>query len=103
MSAPVSWNNDADTLIDTAGTKWSRFMNEEKRGEWLGAILSLLYEFNWPMTEKEIFERSNRSSDVEDLRTLLADLKKSGLISDLVPGNWKLTKKGKELVRKSLG
>jgi len=78
-------------------------MKEDKRAEWFGAVLSLLYEFNWPMTETEIFQRSKMSSDVEDLRLLLADLKRSELISDLVPGNWKLTKKGKELVRKSLG
>jgi len=78
-------------------------MNEDKRAEWFGAILSLLYEFNWPMTETEIFQRSNRSSNLEDMRSLLADLKKSELISDPAPGNWKLTKKGKELVRKSLG
>jgi len=78
-------------------------MNEDKRAEWFGAILSLLYEFNWPMTETEIFQRSNRSSNLEDMRSLLADLKKSELISDPAPGNWKLTKKVKELVRKSLG
>ncbi|HVC27909.1 MAG TPA: hypothetical protein VND40_07080 [Nitrososphaerales archaeon] len=77
-------------------------MNEEKRGEWFGAILSLLYEFNWPMTETEIFERSKKSSNIEDLRSLLADLKKSDLISDSSPGNWKLTKKGKAMVRESL-
>jgi hypothetical protein len=78
-------------------------MKEEKRAEWFGAVLSLLYEFNWPMTEAEISQRSRKSSNLEDLRSLLADLKKSELISDPVPGNWKLTKKGKELVRKSLG
>lgn len=78
-------------------------MDEEKRAEWFGAVLSLLYEFNWPMDETEILQRSMKSSNVEDLRALLADLKKAELISDLVPGNWKLTKKGKELVRKSLG
>ena len=77
-------------------------MNEDKRVEWFGAVLSLLYEFNWPMSETEIHQRSMKSSNVEDLRSLLADLKKSELISDSVPGNWKLTKKGKELVRKSL-
>jgi len=78
-------------------------MNEEKRVEWFGAVLALLYEFNWPMTETEIFQRSNRSSNLEDLRSLLADLKRSDLISDAAPGNWKLTKKGKALVRQSLG
>jgi hypothetical protein len=78
-------------------------MNEDKRVEWFGAVLSLLYEFNWPMSETEIFQRSMRFSDVEDLRSLLADLKKAELILDPVPGNWKLTKKGKEMVRKSLG
>jgi hypothetical protein len=78
-------------------------MNEDKRAEWFGAVLSLLYEFNWPMSETEILQRSMKFSNVEDLRSLLADLKKAELISDLVPGNWRLTKKGKELVRKSLG
>jgi hypothetical protein len=78
-------------------------MNENKRVEWFGAVLSLLYEFNWPMSETEILRRSMKFSNVEDLHLLLADLKKAELISDSVPGNWKLTKKGKELVRKSLG
>jgi predicted transcriptional regulator len=78
-------------------------MKEDKRAEWFGAVLSLLYEFNWPMTETEIFQRSKRSSNLEELRSLLADLKRSELISDVVSGNWKLTKKGKELVRTSLG
>ena len=78
-------------------------MNEEKRAEWFGAVLSLLYEFNWPMGETEILQRSMKSSNVEDLRSLLGDLKKAELISELTPGNWKLTKKGKEMVRKSLG
>jgi hypothetical protein len=78
-------------------------MNEDKRTEWFGAVLSLLYEFNWPMSETEILQRSMKFSNVEDLRSLLADLQKAELISDPVPGNWKLTKKGKELVRKSLG
>jgi predicted transcriptional regulator len=78
-------------------------MNEDKRAEWFGAVLSLLYEFNWPMSESEILQRSMKSSNVDDLRSLLADLKKAELISDPVPGNWKLTKKGKEMVRKSLG
>ncbi|MGA1975700.1 MAG: hypothetical protein ABSG92_08695 [Conexivisphaerales archaeon] len=78
-------------------------MNENKRVEWFGAVLSLLYEFNWPMSETEILQRSMKFSNVEDLHLLLADLKKAELISDSVPGNWKLTKKGKELVRKSLG
>ena len=78
-------------------------MNEEKRAEWFGAVLSLLYEFNWPMGETEILERSMKSSNLEDLRSLLADLKKAELISEPTPGNWKLTKKGKEMVRKSLG
>jgi hypothetical protein len=78
-------------------------MNENKRVEWFGAVLSLLYEFNWPMTETEIMQRSIMISDVEDLRSLLADLKKAELIADAVPGNWKLTKKGRALVRESLG
>lgn len=78
-------------------------MNEEKRVEWFGTVLSLLYEFNWPMNETEIMQRSTNFSGIEDLRSLIADLKKAGLISDPVPGNWKLTKKGKELVKKSLG
>jgi predicted transcriptional regulator len=79
-------------------------LKEEKRAEWFGAVLSLLYEFNWPMGETEILQRSMKSSDVEDLRSLLADLKKADLISESkVPGSWKLTKKGKEMVRKSLG
>ena len=77
-------------------------MNEEKRAEWFGAVLSLLYEFNWPMGETEILQRSMKSSNVEDQRTMLADLKKAELISEPTPGNWKLTKKGKEMVRKSL-
>jgi hypothetical protein len=78
-------------------------MKEEERADWLGAVLSLLYEFNWPMTETEIFQRSKRSGDIQDLRSLLGDLKKSELVADAVPGNWKLTRKGKELVRTSLG
>jgi len=78
-------------------------MNEDKRAEGFGAVLSLLYEFNWPMGETEILERSMKSSNLEDLRSLLADLKKAELISEPIPGNWKLTKKGKEMVRKSLG
>jgi len=78
-------------------------MNEDKRAEWFGAVLSLLYEFNWPMSETEILQRSMKSSSLEDLRPLLADLKSAELISDSVPGSWKLTKKGKEMVRKSLG
>jgi hypothetical protein len=77
-------------------------LNEEKRAEWFGAVLSLLYEFNWPMGETEILQRSMKSSNVEDQRTLLADLKKAELISEPTPGNWKLTKKGKEMVKKSL-
>jgi hypothetical protein len=77
-------------------------MNEDERADWFGTILSLLYEFNWPMTEAEILQRSTKFSNVEDLRSLLADLKKAELISDTVPGNWKLTKKGKEMVKKSL-
>jgi hypothetical protein len=77
-------------------------MDEDKRAEWFGAILSLLYEFNWPMTETEIFQRSKRSSGLEEMRPLLADLKNAELILDAVPGSWKLTKKGKEMVRKSL-
>jgi predicted transcriptional regulator len=55
------------------------------------------------MSETEILQRSMKPTDAEDLRSLLADLKKAELISNAVPGNWKLTKKGKELVRKSLG
>ena len=78
-------------------------MNEEKRAEGFSAVLSLLYEFNWPMGETEILDRSMKSSKLEDLRSLLADLKKAELISEPAPGNWKLTKKGKEMVRKSLG
>ena len=78
-------------------------MNEEERAEGFGAVLSLLYEFNWPMTEAEIFQRSKRSTSIEDLRSLLGDLKRSELILDAVPGNWRLTKKGKEMVRESLG
>jgi hypothetical protein len=54
------------------------------------------------MSETEILQRSMKFSNIEDLRSLLADLKKAELTSDSVPGNWKLTK-GKELVRKSLG
>ena len=77
-------------------------MKEDKRVEWFGAVLSLLYEFNWPMSETEILDRSMKASNVEDLRSLLADLKKAELIWEPVPGNWKLTKKGKELVKKSL-
>jgi hypothetical protein len=78
-------------------------MNENKRVEWFGAVLSLLYEFNWPMTETEIMQRSMKSSKIEDLRSLLADLKKAELIADAVPGNWKLTRKGRAMVRQSLG
>jgi hypothetical protein len=78
-------------------------MTEDRRVEWFGAVLSLLYEFNWPMSETEIMQRSMKFSNVEDLHSLLTDLKKAELISDPVPGNWKLTKKGKEMVRKSLG
>jgi len=77
-------------------------MNEEKREGQLSAVLSLLFEFHWPMGEAEIMERSMKFSNVDDLRLLLADLKKAELTSDLVPGSWKLTKKGKDLVRKSL-
>jgi hypothetical protein len=77
-------------------------MSEDKRVEQFGTVLSLLYEFNWPMDETEVSQRS-KVSNSEDLRSLLADLKKAELISDLVPGSWKLTKKGKEMVRKSLG
>ena len=78
-------------------------MNEDKRAEWFGAILSLLYEFNWAMSETEILQRSAKSSDLEDLRSILVDLKKADLISDPATGSWKLTKKGKALVRTSLG
>ena len=77
-------------------------MKEDQRVEWFGAVLSLLYEFNWAMSETEILDRSMKASNIEDLRSLLADLKKAELISEPVPGNWRLTKKGKELVRKSL-
>jgi hypothetical protein len=77
-------------------------MDEDRRAEWFGAVLSLLYEFKWAMSEAEILQRSMKPSDAEDLPSLLADLKKAGLISDLVPGSWKLTKKGNQLVRKSL-
>jgi hypothetical protein len=77
-------------------------MNEDKRVEWFGAILSLLYEFNWAMTETEIFRRSKSASTLGDLRPPLAELKASELIADAVPGSWRLTKKGKELVRNSL-
>jgi hypothetical protein len=77
-------------------------MKEEQRVEWFGAVLSLLYEFNWAMSETEILDRSMKASNVEDLRSLLSDLKKAELISEPVPGSWRLTKKGKELVRKSL-
>ena len=52
----------------------------------VGADLSLLYEFNWPMSETEILQRSMKFSNIEDLRSLLADLKKAGLTSDPVPG-----------------
>jgi hypothetical protein len=78
-------------------------MNEDKRADWFSAVLSLLYEFNWPMSETEILQRSMKFSNIEELRSLLADLKKAELISDSLPGGWKLTKKGKELVKKSLG
>ncbi len=78
-------------------------MSEDKRVEWFGAVLSLLYEFNWAMSETEIFQRSMKFSKVEDLHSLLAELKKAELISDSVPGNWKLTKKGREMVKRSLG
>jgi hypothetical protein len=78
-------------------------LNEQKRAEWFGAVLSLPYEFNWSMGETEILQRSMKSANLEDLRSLLADLKKAELISEPLHGNWKLTKKGKEMVRKSLG
>jgi hypothetical protein len=78
-------------------------VNEKKRAEWFGAVLSLLYEFNWPMSETEISQRSRISSDLEEVRLLLADLKNADLISDPAPGSWKLTKKGKEMVKRSLG
>jgi len=77
-------------------------MNEEKREAQLSAVLSLLFEFHWPMGETELMERSMKFSNVDDLRSSLADLKKAELIADLLPGNWKLTKKGKDLVKKSL-
>jgi hypothetical protein len=95
-------NADANTLIDKAAEEERTGMNEDKRAEWFGAVLSLLYEFNWPMSETEILQRSVTFSDVEDLRSLLVDLKRADLVSDPAPGSWKLTKKGKELVRKSL-
>jgi hypothetical protein len=78
-------------------------MNEDNRADWLGAVLSLLYEFSWPMTEAEIFQRSKRSGNIQELRSLLGDLKRSELVADAVPGNWKLTRKGKEMVKTSLG
>ena len=78
-------------------------MDEDKRAEWFGAVLSLLYEFNWPMSETEILQRSTKLSNQDDLPSLLADLKRAELISDPTPGNWKLTKKGKEMVKRSLG
>ena len=77
-------------------------MSEDKRADQFGTVLSLLYEFNWAMGETEISQRS-KSPDLEDLRSVLADLKNAELIADLVPGSWRLTKKGKEMVRKSLG
>jgi hypothetical protein len=54
------------------------------------------------MSQTEIAALS-KSLSVEDLRALLSDLKRAELISDAVPWNWKLTKRGKEMVRKSLG
>jgi hypothetical protein len=78
-------------------------MNEDNRADWLGAVLSLLYEFNWAMTETEIFQRSKGSGDIKELRSLLGELKRSELVVDAVPGNWRLTKKGKEMVKTSLG
>jgi predicted transcriptional regulator len=78
-------------------------MNEDERVELFGAVLSLLYEFNWPMTETEMMKHTMTSSKVEDLRSVLGDLKKAELITDAVPGNWKLTKKGRAMVRQSLG
>jgi hypothetical protein len=77
-------------------------LNEDKRAEQLSAVLSLLFEFRWPMGETEIMERSMKFSDIEDLRPLLSDLKRAELIADLAPGNWKLTKKGREMVKTSL-
>jgi hypothetical protein len=80
---------------------WSD-MNEDKRRGQLSAVLSLLFEFRWPMGETEIMERSMKFSDLEDLRPLLSDLKRAELISDDAPGNWKLTRKGREMVKTSL-
>ena len=78
-------------------------MSEEKRVERFGAVLSLLHEFNWPMSEAEIMQRTMKFSHVEELRSLLVDLKKAVLIVEAVPGAWKLTKKGRAMVRQSLG
>ena len=76
-------------------------MREDKRAERFGAVLSLLYEFNHPMAEAQIMERSMKFSKIEDLRLLLSDLKRSDLITDLVDGKWRLTKKGKALLGQS--
>jgi DNA-binding IclR family transcriptional regulator len=78
-------------------------MNEDERVERFGAILSLLYEFNWPMSETEISQQLMMVSHRGDLRSLLADLKKADLIADATPDSWKLTRKGKAMVRQSLG
>lgn len=78
-------------------------MKQEKQVERLGAVLALLYEFNWPMTESEIMQRTMKFSDMEDLRFMILDLKKAELVTDKVPGSWRLTKKGKDMVKQSLG
>jgi hypothetical protein len=48
-------------------------------------------------------QRTMKFSHVEELRSLLVDLKKAVLIVEAVPGAWKLTKKGRAMVRQSLG
>ena len=52
----------ANILIEKAAGKRRACMNEDKRAEWFGAVLSLLYEFNWPMSETEISNRSMKSA-----------------------------------------
>jgi hypothetical protein len=76
-------------------------MNDDKLADRFGTVLSLMYEFNWAMGELEISHRS-RSSDLGDLRSVLADMKNAELIAEFVPGSWRLTKKGKDMVRDSL-
>ena len=39
------------------GAENEAIMNEDKRAEWFSTVLSLLYEFNWPMTETEMMQR----------------------------------------------